>query len=168
MEEAKVIFTLNAENISIQCSKESKMKDICQKFVSKVNKNLNFFIYLYEGIQVNLELTFKEQATPFDLNNSQMKILVYENKNDNIIYSKSGEIIKLNKDILDDKILSNNESKDNINGINIQIENVIKTSSMSPMNNKILLKNIKSIIILKKVLFNLDEKIKFDFKRYFY
>ena len=134
MEKAKVTFTLEDLNLSIQCSKDNKMRDICQKFATKLNKNLNSFIFLYGGSQLKFVLTFKELATPFDLNNNEMKVLVYESVNNNIICPKCGEIIKLNKEILDDIILSNNEIKDTINGINLQIENIIKTSSMSSMN----------------------------------
>ena len=36
MLEAKVIFTLEGEDIIIQCSKEDKMKDICQKYLIKI------------------------------------------------------------------------------------------------------------------------------------
>ena len=146
MEEAKAIFSLDGEIISIQCSLENKMKDICQKFVSKINKNLNSFIFLYGGSQLNFELTFKELATPFDLNNNEIKVLVYESENSNIMCPKCGEIIKVNKEILDDVILSNNEIKDTINGINLQIENIIKTSSMFSMNNQF--KNINKMLCM--------------------
>ena len=117
-----------------------------QKFVSKINKNLNSFIFLYGGSQLNFELTFKELATPFDLNNNEIKVLVYESENSNIMCPKCGEIIKVNKEILDDVILSNNEIKDTINGINLQIENIIKTSSMFSMNNQF--KNINKMLCM--------------------
>ena len=146
MEEAKAFFSIDGEIISIHGSLESKMEDICQKFVSKINKNLNSFIFLYGGSQLNFELTFKELATPFDLNNNEIKVLVYESENSNIMCPKCGEIIKVNKEILDDVILSNNEIKDTINGINLQIENIIKTSSMFSMNNQF--KNINKMLCM--------------------
>ena len=41
MLEANVIFTLDGVDVTIQCSKEDKIKDICQKFADKVQKNIN-------------------------------------------------------------------------------------------------------------------------------
>ena len=38
MIEANVIFTLDGVDVAIQCSKEEKMKEICQRFVTKVQK----------------------------------------------------------------------------------------------------------------------------------
>ena len=38
MLEANVIFTLDGVDVTIQCSKEDKIKDICQKFANKVKK----------------------------------------------------------------------------------------------------------------------------------
>ena len=135
MEEAKVIFCLDGNNLLvIQCSKENKMRDICEKYATKINKNLNSLTFLYEGCHVNLELSFKDQATHFNINNNEMKILVYENKNYNIIYTKSREIIKINKEKIEDIKSFNNEIKDNINEMNLQIENEIKTSSNISMN----------------------------------
>ena len=136
MEEAKVIFSLDGVKMTIQCSKEDNMKDICQKYATKINKNINSFMFLYGGCQLNFQLTFKEQAISFDRNNNEMNVLVYENENGYIICPNCEEKIKFNKDILDDIILSNNEIKDSLNGINLQIENIIKTSSMSSMNNQ--------------------------------
>ena len=135
MEEAKVTFILEGVNLLMQCCEDDKMRDICQKYSTKVNKNFNTLSFLYGGSKVNFNLTFKEQATLFDRKNKKMKILVYENINDNIICPKCGEIIKVNKEKIDNIVLSNKEIKDNINGINLQIENMIKNSSMNTMNN---------------------------------
>jgi len=46
MIEPKVIFTLDGVDVSIQCSKEDKIKDICQRFANKVNKNINSLLFL--------------------------------------------------------------------------------------------------------------------------
>ena len=157
MEEAKVTFILEGVNLLIQCCVDNKMRDICQKYLTKVNKNFNTLSFLYGGSEVNFNLTFKEQATLFDRKNKKMKILVYENINDNIICPKCGEIIKVNKEKIDNIVLSNKEIKDNINGINFQIENMIKTSSMNTMNNQ--LKNIN------KILYIINEEINKNIKK---
>ena len=46
MSEAKIIFNFEGNDISIQCSKEDKIKDICQKYVTKIesNKFTNIFL----------------------------------------------------------------------------------------------------------------------------
>ena len=69
---AKVVFSLDGKETHIQCLKEDKMKDICNKFSSKINININFLYFLYNGNQINLELTFKEQVNSFDNNRNQM------------------------------------------------------------------------------------------------
>ena len=157
--EAQVIFTFEDVSLSIQCSKDNKMKDICQKYATNIQKNLNSFIFLYGGNQVNFQLTFNEQATSFDRNNNEMKILVYESGNGIIICPKCGEIMKFNNEMFDEIMLSNDKIKDTINKINLQIENIIKTSSMSSMNNQ--LKNInKMLLIINEDIDQNNKKLK--------
>ena len=164
MEKAHVIFTLKDLNFSILCSKDDKMRDICKKFAILVNKNLDSFIFLYEGSQVNLRLSFDEQATPFDRNNNEMKILAYEIENVNITCPKCGEIIKLNKEIFDEILISNKEIKDIINGINLEIENIIKTSSTSSINNE-LENNNKMLYMINEDINKNNKKInKFNYR----
>jgi len=98
MSEAKVIFTLDSADLTIQCSSDDKMKDICQKYVSKLDKNIGSFSFLYGGIQVNFDLSFKDHANSLDRANNQMNVLVYQNEN---------EIdVNLNKEISLNKIKS--------------------------------------------------------------
>ena len=59
MSQANVIFTLDGANLTIQCSKSDKMRDICQRFAIKSEKNINSLIFLYSGNQLNLNLTSK-------------------------------------------------------------------------------------------------------------
>ena len=68
----KVIITDEGRDFHIQCSKEEKMKDICNKYVSKINKNINTLIFMYGGKIMNLELTFNEQANSFDKSRNKM------------------------------------------------------------------------------------------------
>ena len=76
-----VIFNFESSDITVQCSKNETMRNIIQRFGSKIQKNSNSFIYLYGDGQVNFELTFEEQANQIDKENNKMKILVYENEN---------------------------------------------------------------------------------------
>ena len=97
MSETKVIFSLDGVNLTIQCRREEKMKDLCERYSTKINKNMNSLLFLYEGNKVNFKLSFKEQANDKDRNNNQMKILV----------SKCDEKNNLNSGKLDEIILSN-------------------------------------------------------------
>ena len=91
MSEANVIFFLNGENLTILCTTEYKMNDICKNYSTKINKNINSLIFLYEGNKVKFELSFKEQANNIDRNNNQMKILVSEcdEKNESVCCLKT-------------------------------------------------------------------------------
>ncbi len=84
MSEANVIFTLDGINITIQCLTSDKMKDICQKFATKAERNLNSLVFLYGGSLINLDLnlTFESQANSEDKLKKEMKVLVYKNEND--------------------------------------------------------------------------------------
>ena len=107
MSEVKINFELEGIKVIIQCSEEDRMKDICQKYVTKIESNINSLLFLYGGNQINMELKFKEQAK----NNNQMKVLVYKNENDDIRCPHCNKKIKLEK--IDDIILSNNNIKEN-------------------------------------------------------
>ena len=130
MLESKVIFTFDGEDITIQCSKEDKMKDICQKLTNKIQKNINSLMFLYGGEHLNLNLSFKAHVK--DKERNEMKVLVYKIDNDVYICPKCGEKNKFSTEKIDDIILSINNLKDTINGAKIIIENAIKNS---PNNN---------------------------------
>ena len=144
MTEAKVIFNLEGIDVTIQCSKNEKMKDICQKYVNKIDKNINSLIFLYGGNQLNFNLNFIEQANRIDKERNVMKILVYKNEDNECICPKCGEKIKLNTEKIDDIILSINNIKDTINGTKSNIDNIIKLSKDNLMNNQ--LKNVNLIL----------------------
>ena len=76
MSEAKAIFNFEGVNMTIQCTKEEKMEDICRRYGSKLKRNINTLLFLYGGNQLNFELSFEEQASSIDKSNKAMKILV--------------------------------------------------------------------------------------------
>ena len=78
MSGAKVIFTLDENDVTIQCSQDEKMRDICQRYANKTDNNINSLLFLYAGKKLNLDLKFKEQANLID--NNEMKILVKKMK----------------------------------------------------------------------------------------
>ena len=72
---ANVIFTLDRVPISIQCNENDVMKDICQKYANKIQRNINTLIFLYGGNELNYNLKFKDVITIKE--NKEMKILVH-------------------------------------------------------------------------------------------
>ena len=80
---SKVIFIFGGIEVIIQCTKEEKMKEICQRYINKIEKNLNSLIFLYGGKQLNFNLSFKEQANGLDKERNEMKVLVYKNEDKN-------------------------------------------------------------------------------------
>ena len=144
MSEAKVTFTLDGIDLIIQCTPEDKIKDICKKYATKINDNINSLIFLYGGNQMNMELSFKEQANSIDRNNKEMRVLVYKNETEDFVCPKCGEKIKFNMDKINEIILNNNKIKESINGIKFNIENLINISTNNIVSMQ--LKNINVII----------------------
>ena len=140
-----VIFTFDGRDIEIQCSNDDKMRDVCQKFAVKAETNINSLIFLYGGNQVNMNLSLEAQASSIDKKNNEMKILVYRKENeDELTCPKCGEKISLNPEKINDLISSYDNLRDSISGIQDQLDNVIKNSTVNKINNQ--LKNIKTVI----------------------
>ena len=159
MEKAKVIFQLEGVNFTVQCSIKDKMKDICQKFAIKVEKNINSLVFLYGGNQLNFNLNFENMANSLDKERKEMQILVYTNELDNFICPKCGEKIKINTEKIDNIILSINNIKDTLNGAKLIIDNIIKTSSMNSVNMQLKSVNLILNSINDEILKN-NEKLK--------
>ena len=117
MSEVNVIFTLDGVNLTIKCTTEDKMKDICKNYSTKINSNMNSLLFLYHGNKINFELSFKEQANILDRNNLKMKVLVKKkedntnNINNNIIISNT---VKSNSNCGNIDCLKNKNLLDNI------------------------------------------------------
>ena len=153
---SKVIYNFGGIDVVIQCSKDEKMKDICQRYANKIQNNLNSLIFLYGGKQLNFNLSFNKQANMIDKERNEMKVLVYKNEDNEYICPKCGEIIELN--IKDDLISSVNKIKDVIIGIKLNIDNIIKTSLNNFVN--IQLNNVNIIInSLNDDINKINEKI---------
>ena len=73
-----VIFLFNEEKSVMQCEKNDKLIDICKNYASKIGNNINKLYFIYNGNQVNLDLTFDEHVDSIDRNLNEMKILVHE------------------------------------------------------------------------------------------
>ena len=155
MVEATVKFILeSSEIIIIQCSKEDKMKDICNKFSLKTNINLNSYIFLYGGKLLNFESSFKDQANSIDNNNGEMSILVYKKENEELYCDKCYKIFKLNTEKIEQIILSYCNIKAEIYAIQLQIKNMINNSLADSMNIQLKNINISLDSINKDILKN--------------
>ena len=146
MSEANVIFTLDGVNVTVQCSPEDKMRDICHKYGTKIAIDPNSLLFLYGGNQLNMDLRFKEQANSIDKANKEMKVLVYQIEHYGLICPKCGEKIEINKEKIDNIISLNNNIRDNIIGIKSQIEKIINTNNTSINLINIHLKNINIVL----------------------
>ena len=146
--------------MTIQCTKEEKMKSICQRYGTKLQRNINTLIFLYGGNQLNFELSFEEQASSLDRASKVMKVLVYTKENEEFTCPKCGEKVKLKTEKLDELISSNNNIKDKIEGIVFNLDMIIKSSSLiNTMNNQ--LKNINFVLnTINEDIQKINEKIK--------
>ena len=73
---AEITFNYEENDTPIQCNIDDKIKDIIVKFEGEKNKNKTKLYYLYNGNEINDELTFNEQANELDKNRKKMKIIV--------------------------------------------------------------------------------------------
>jgi len=74
---ANAVFQYEVANYTIQCTKEEKLKIICQRFINKALINdENSVFYLYNGNKVNLDLTLNELLGNNNNNIENINILV--------------------------------------------------------------------------------------------
>ena len=129
--------------MTIQCKKTDKMKDICQRYSTKLGIGLKLLTFLYGGKQLDFELT---ELTLNEINRSddETKILVTKNELDGLICPKCGENIIVDKESIDEIIQNMNNIKETIRGIKVMIENVISKSTVDLVN--IQLKNANHLL----------------------
>ena len=149
---ASVNFIYEGIKTKIQCLKEDNMKNICNKYASKIEKNINSVYFLYNGNQINYDLTFYEQANSTDKQSMEMNILVY-----NIIDSDELKCPKCGCNLFDNKIINDIiKYNDNINNMLNELKNQIEyITDLKQIENK---KRIINFIINDIIKEN--EKIK--------
>ena len=111
MAEGNVIFILDGVKLTIQYTPIDKMKDICQKYSSKIKKHMNSLLFSYEGNHLNLESNFKVQVNLIDKNNNEMIILV--NIRDDSVFFNCTNLIENIKSIYFIKILFSHMNEKN-------------------------------------------------------
>ena len=155
MSMAKACFNFNNTDITIECSKEETMRDICQKFATKIKANLDSLIFLNDKKPLNLDLSFKDQVNSTD----EMKVEVHKKEDNGLVCPKCGEKINFNKETIDNIILSNLDIIDNLIGTKLVIDNIIKTSSIKLFFAQI--KNVSTILnTINQDIQNNNEKLK--------
>jgi hypothetical protein len=89
---ASIQFNYNGSITTIQCNEKDKMKDIINRFKTKMQLEKAELLYLYGGTQINEDLTFEETINKDSKNEKKMLIVVYSNnqevKENGIIQSK--------------------------------------------------------------------------------
>ena len=134
---SKVIFSYNGQETTILCLKEDKMKNICNKFASKIEVNLNSLYFIYNGNTINLELKYEETVNSIDKNRNIMNILVYKEEEDGLRCPKCGEIFSIDNKIIDKIIKNNYNENDILDDLKSQIENIININEINKIKSRI-------------------------------
>ena len=66
----KYIFIFNEVKVIIKSNINVKLKEICNKFATNIGKNINDLQFLYNGNEINYELSFNQQTKE---NNQNLK-----------------------------------------------------------------------------------------------
>ena len=106
---SEVEFLYNGNNIKIQCNSNDKLRNIFDKFITKVGTTNNLLVYLYNGDTIsNYGLTFYELANSEDKIRNKMNIIVTETLNSNsnhFIYEKCVNVDNSMKEFAEMSIL---------------------------------------------------------------
>ena len=142
---ATIVFIYEGISTIIQCSKEQKMKYICDKYCNKINLNIDSLLFLYGGTKLNMDKKFEEYSKE-----NTMKILVYKNENE--LCSKCGKILDNKK--INNLILSNDNINSSLIGLKSQMDNIIND------NNKQINEIINQLRNINYIINHLKEDIK--------
>ena len=122
------------------------IKDICKKFISKINKDIDELLFIYSGEKLNIELNINKIIKEIDKERNKINILVYDKnikikeeekvKSKDIICPKCGEICIIK---IDDYKIKLNECKNN-HEINILLNEYDDTQNI----NEIICNNCKT------------------------
>ena len=93
MSQPLVIFHYQEKKTSILCNKSDKMKNICGKFASEIQEDVNKLYFIYYGELINMKLEYENQIDEIDIREYSMDIIVIKrnNKNEEIICPEFNE-----------------------------------------------------------------------------
>ena len=106
---AQVEFIFNGYKTVIQCTMNETFSSICNKFVSKIQANINNLNFLYGGYEINEfgpEITFNQIANILDKERKIMTLLVFER-----VSTIVNNNIKISKQIICPQCLENTRMK---------------------------------------------------------
>ena len=141
---ALIVFSSEKNNVSIQCPKNHKLKDVCQLYAKKMSHDINYYSFEYSGCKVDLELSFDDLALPIDKADNKIVISVTKKENDGNYCPYCNKNILLKTKDVDELTLSNNKIKNYINEIKNSIEKLIKICSINSIS--IQLQNVNIIL----------------------
>ena len=77
-QESEAIFNYNGIDTTIQIHTEDKMKDIIDKYIQKAGIQRDNVIFMYNGVQINEDFSFTQQANDDDNNRKKVNIMVVD------------------------------------------------------------------------------------------
>ena len=85
---SKVEFNYRGINTIVLCKENEKMEEICKKYTSKTLIDINNVYFLYNGNQINLQLTYNQLINNIDRQREMMSVLVYNINNTILLINK--------------------------------------------------------------------------------
>ena len=137
---AIIIFSFENKDVTVQCPKNIKMKDICQKYSQNIGHDIDSLYFLYEGNVINLELSFEDLVLPNDKVNNKIKIVVAKKENEKNYCPFCNVKTELKSKEIEIINLSNNAIKKGINEIEKYIQKLIDNCYIESI--KIQMKNV--------------------------
>ena len=144
MSQAKIIFSLEGTEIIIECSNEEKMRDIRERYATKIETNLESPFVFIRRKSCKFRINFWRTIYFAELNKQWNKGASIQKKMMDSYEQKYGEKIELNTKIIDYLISSNKDIIVDIIGTNLIVENILKDDSMNYLQARI--KNIKVLL----------------------
>ena len=92
----KVIFDYKGSKIVIQSNNEDKMKDVCERYISKIGIDKSEIYFIYNGSIVSQELKVKEHMNECDKESNIMNILVFDIRQNEKIDTNEGNEANIN------------------------------------------------------------------------
>ena len=124
---SEIIFTFNTIPTIIPCNKDENIKEVCQRFSSKVGIELSKVYFLYGGEALDINKKLNNILKDCDKNSKRINILVYpyEQKNEN-------NNLEISKDIICNKC--GNVCLININGYKINLSGCINNHNINDIS----------------------------------
>jgi len=72
-------FQYKENKVIIQCKSEEKLRNICQRFISKIGSDINSKIFIYDGRVINLESLLKDEIDLEKVEENEIVITVFDN-----------------------------------------------------------------------------------------